>query len=375
MAAIEERKMIDEIRAFVYSSDQTKSPEIEALARQYAEACRLANERLTRCGGFLAKGLRTQAIQVAEAEPDLLEFVGVLNFEELDEWQEVAGTYGLERFQSLKMDIANSISEAYGIDKQLEVLFKTNRRLALVRAPLNERLAVMREIAAVDVGTSYWREDIQLFEKHRAAEFIDLAKKANGDASQFTQWVTQYEAENWSNEVPSSLQAEYCRIAQKLYEATTLPLIAQHVVTAQRELNLARLSQLRNKWDEIVEKMRGFNPSWAPRQQLQAAVYPAFQFLEQHFQQQRTEAFQRDLTLLEQAIRTGKGDEQVDFLLTKAESHGFALPPMTHAELAEFKRGAKEERALGIAVMVIVIIGAIALFVFGYFMMREMFSS
>src|SRR5437870_5558580 len=134
MAALQQKRIIDDIRAFIYSSDQTRSEELDELARHYAQACRAANDRLNRCGDFLEKGLRTQAIGLAEAEPDLLDLLAVLNFPELDEWKDLAATYGLPTFQPLRLDVADGINQAYAQEKQVEKLLRRHRRLALAKA-------------------------------------------------------------------------------------------------------------------------------------------------------------------------------------------------------------------------------------------------
>ena len=75
-------------------------------------------------------------------EPDLLEVVAVLNFDEIDEWEELAGNYGLARFQTLKTDIAEFVSQAYDAEQRVQKLLRSHRRLALARAPLRETLGV-----------------------------------------------------------------------------------------------------------------------------------------------------------------------------------------------------------------------------------------
>ena len=377
MAALADRRMIDQIRAYIFSSDQTKSEEIEQLARQYAEACRNANERLTRCGDFLEKGLRTQAIHVAEAEPDLLEVVSVLNFAELDEWQELAGSYGLDRFEALKLDVASAVSQAYEIEKQLEGLLNQHRRLALAKAPIKDRLSVMRSIMAVDVTTPYWREDVLELETHRAAELVQMGERAsrNGDVRLLEKWINECEAEQWTEDPPEGVASQYHRLARRVHETSTLPRLAQHITAAMRRLDMNGLMKLRAEWEGVAGRLRNGDASWKPPQHLQAAVYPAFEYLEQQLQSQRYEAFQQDVALFQQAMRSESGEEQVAFLLAKAESHGFPLPPMAQAEYAEYKRGAKEAKALNVAVIIALVIGGIMALVFGYFMIREVFNN
>lgn len=372
MAAIQERRLIDKIKAYVYSADQTKSDELEALAREYAECCRSANERLTRCGDFLEQGLRTQAIDLAEAEPDLIEVVQVLSFDEIDEWQELVGNYGLTRFEALKTNIADAVSQAYDAEQKVLKLLKLHRRMAFAKAPIRQRLALLRKIAEVDRTATFWRDDIAEFETHRIAELIELGEQAarDGNEALLSQAVQEFESENWAGEIPEALGRQYGNLARQLRERFTLPRLANAIMQAQGQLDVAKLSKLRSQWDAIAVRLKQHHPGWQPPHQLQAAVYPAFQYLEQEKQNRQRAAFLQDVALLQQAIRTGAGEQQVDFLLAKAESHGFAIPPTVLAELREFKQGEQTSKILSVAVVVALMVAGVAAIVFVYMMYK-----
>ena len=49
-------QIVDQIRAFVQSSDQTRNGALEGLASTYAEACVEVNQRMGRCHRLLAAG-------------------------------------------------------------------------------------------------------------------------------------------------------------------------------------------------------------------------------------------------------------------------------------------------------------------------------
>ena len=114
--------IIDEIRTFLQSSDQTLTDRIKEVARQYTAACQEANQRLSRCAEYLRKGLRTEAIHLAQAEPQLLDLVSMLDFPERSKWEEMATFYDLPVPPALKLDTAAAINEAYADDQPLEEL-------------------------------------------------------------------------------------------------------------------------------------------------------------------------------------------------------------------------------------------------------------
>jgi len=53
---------------------------------KYYEACSETNRRLRECGDLLRKGHRSEAIQLAKIEPDLLDMVQLLEFPEREAW-------------------------------------------------------------------------------------------------------------------------------------------------------------------------------------------------------------------------------------------------------------------------------------------------
>src|SRR6478735_5929791 len=99
-------EVVDGLRSFVESLDQRKTPRIELLAAKYAALCEDANQRLSQCSDLLARGLRAEAIQLAEAEPSLLMMVGALDFPGREAWIELAGIYDLPTPGSLRIEDA-----------------------------------------------------------------------------------------------------------------------------------------------------------------------------------------------------------------------------------------------------------------------------
>ena len=163
-------QIVDQIRAFVQSSDQTRSEVLEGLASAYAEACVELNQRIGRCHRLLQQGLRSEAIQLAESEPKLLDSLAALDFPERADWDELVQMYELAAAPKLSVDPAQFLNEAYAQEDPLQDLLRMHRRLALQRAPLKSRIAVMRKLAAQDANNPIWTDDLRTFEKARFRE-------------------------------------------------------------------------------------------------------------------------------------------------------------------------------------------------------------
>ena len=131
-------QIVDQIRAFLQASDQTRNERLDGLALDYANACTEANQRLTGCHRLLQQGLRSEAIQQAEAEPRLLDALTTLDFAERNEWDELVDIYAMAAAPKLMADARAALNDAYAEAEPLQNLLRTHRRLATQRAPVRD---------------------------------------------------------------------------------------------------------------------------------------------------------------------------------------------------------------------------------------------
>jgi len=178
------------------------------LAEDYAQACREVNDRLRKCHDALVRGLRSDAIHLAEAEPNLLDLVALLDFSELPGWKETCRTSKLTSPPELLIEMASALNEAYAAEQPLANLMANHRVMALARAPLEERLTVMRRIAALDPASAFWDDDIRKFEQARVEEIrahMGPALKAN-DSAALARLRDEAEKPVWRISVPQELR-------------------------------------------------------------------------------------------------------------------------------------------------------------------------
>jgi hypothetical protein len=205
MASIQET--VDEIRGYVVAGGRTPTAAFASRAEEYAQACREVNDRLRRCSDALHRGLRSDAIQLAEAEPNLLDVVAMLDFPELAGWKVACQTYELPTPPELLIEMAGELNEAYAAEQPLATLMANHRVMALARAPLSERLTVMRRIAELDPASTFWDEDIRRFEEGRLSEMgqqLNKAIKAQ-DAALVGRLREEADASTWRVAVPQDL--------------------------------------------------------------------------------------------------------------------------------------------------------------------------
>lgn len=179
MAEISEiHELLESVRVTLSSSMNPNREELDRLHGELDNEIRMANKRLRECDALLAEGHRSEAIQLAEQEPNLLEVVSILDFPELPEWNDFVAELGLTVTPELQIDIATDINGAYSEDEPLERLLRKFRVLSLARAPLRSRIDLLRQIAKRDPGTSYWKDDLRSYEEVRIRQIADEARAA-----------------------------------------------------------------------------------------------------------------------------------------------------------------------------------------------------
>lgn len=269
-------QLVDQIRAFVQSADQTKTPALEALAVSFAEANGEVGRRLSKCHSLLRQGLRSEAIQLAETAPRLLDQVAALDFPERADWDEIVQLYDLLPAPPIPAESASFLNEAYAEEDPLQDLLRSHRRLALVRAPLSDRIRVMRKLATLDPNNPIWPEDLQTFEKARFAQIDREAARAEkaGDAEAVARLMAELDGQTWLEAPPDSLVAPLRRLNAKLQSKRKLEKLAD----LERRLNdaftardAARGRIARKGWLALAESM-GLRPGDPMRDRVEPAL-------------------------------------------------------------------------------------------------------
>ena len=199
--------IVEQIRTVLHSGNPGHNGRLAGLASAYADACAEAAQRLGRCHRLLQQGLRTEAIQLAESEPKLLDALAVLDFPERPEWDDMVHARDLTPAPRIPLEPARLLNEAYAEEDPLQELLRRHRRLALQRAPLRLRIAVLRQLAAQDMSNPIWAEDLRAFEQARMLEIQDEASEAvrQQDAGWLARLVAEVEQSGWSDQPPQTL--------------------------------------------------------------------------------------------------------------------------------------------------------------------------
>lgn len=201
------RRTVDEIRFLLQESVIALTDHLQECASDYASGCHEVNVRLRKCEAFLNQGLRSEALHFAEIAPNLLDQVGLLDFPEIADWNEVVAMYDLDKPEPLLLDVAATLNEAYALQEPVQRLLDQHRLYALARSPLPQRLKVLRSLYEIDHSAGHWDGDIREMERVRFREIEQESRTAvsKADVDRLKILVGEVTNSPWLESVPEKL--------------------------------------------------------------------------------------------------------------------------------------------------------------------------
>lgn len=224
------------------------------LANEYSQACDNAVERAYRCRQLLQKGMRHEAMALARQAPDFRREFQSVDFGSAPAWYEFCEQEGLRLPPLLESEvIAGIIDEVYAESADLYRQLMLHRRMALARAPLAERLRVLRSICRADPNDGGWRAEILNYEAARLEELGQQAKAAAqvGDQADIESILDELRSEQWLSLPPDRVVAEVEQIAQGVRQR----LASEQVERLWLAIRTAHASSNRSECSRLLEEI------------------------------------------------------------------------------------------------------------------------
>lgn len=201
------RQALSTISGYVGSNSMDVPDALRPAAQVYAAACREVNDRLAESDRLLALSQRSEALRLVHLEPDALDQYRELAFRGADRWAEVTQAAGLDDAPRLDAEAADRLTAAVAAEKAVADTLRQHRTLALARAPLRQRLAVLRRLTAAEPANHGWREDQRLYELGRLEEMRkDLADPVRrADWAVVRELHDDLQADGWVAPKPAEL--------------------------------------------------------------------------------------------------------------------------------------------------------------------------
>ena len=359
------QRILDDVQISLDSTSGETLDLLRSAAGDYRLACEEVNERLRRCDGFLRRGLRSEAIQLAEIEPVLLDVVAMLDFPERPQWSALLAQNGIAPVPALALDQAAELNEAYAHERPLAGLLAQQRLLALARSPLRSRIQVIRQLAELDTQNPIWREDLSTYEHERQRQLhkeVTAASEA-GNLALLTSLDDELRGDPWLEAPPQGLLSRVAEARARVVRHTArqeLDGLATALDQAHCQFDLAAGRQLRGRW-HAAEKVARLKAGDALARQ----VAPALDWLAQQDQLEATEAAERQaIARLETALVDGTDRARLERLYGAATPEGRELPPDLEKRyrdrLTAIDRSATRRRWLLVAASLLLITAASA---------------
>ena len=249
--------LIERMQVTLASSNRPAKEQLRELHGELTDHIRRINKRLRECDGLMAKGLRTEAIQMAEQEPPLLDVVAILDFPELPEWNDFVAELGLTVAPDLQIEIAADLNRAYSDDGPLKSHLRRFRLSSLSRAPLRTRISLLRKIAEIDSGNPIWETDLKGYEEvrqrqikeqfqianrnHDFEELREIAKELHG------KWMSP-PSKQFIQRVDQEVKSLQLKVAQ-----TRLAQLADDLLDAYDDKDLNWAAEVQNEWEKVLK--------------------------------------------------------------------------------------------------------------------------
>lgn len=209
--------LVREIQSLLNSRNQPSEEELVDLGNRHEDLVEEVRTRLEKVERLLSQGLRSEAIELAELDPNLNDVLTSLDFPEIGPWNELLESHDIQAVQPIPVEAAAELNDAYLASGSIEKLLQHYRTISLARAPLSKRVAALRQLALKDDQNPIWSQDLAEFEKHRVKEMkndLDVAVKEE-DLAVVAAIDQELSGSTWTIEVPAAIRQQ----ARKIHEA------------------------------------------------------------------------------------------------------------------------------------------------------------
>lgn len=373
-------RIIGDIQSALATGNVTRTPAVEALAREYATECRRVFDRLDQCEEFLSKGLISESVFHARTAPDLLEELTLLEFPEKDSWEEVMELYQLPVPPEIPLHKAVSINRAYSDHHLQQDLLGRWRLVNIGHAPLARRLEILRQLCRLDPNNLAFQDNLGELEGERLNEMLSMAREATAKGDPFTLRKMIGELDdpaNWTQNPDRGVASEIRALGQSSYEQAArkeAQALLRQILDAFRHREESRLQAL---WPQFLEKCT--EAAVHPGDDMFRVAQPARIWLEES-QVRRERKSRRDQAheQIWSALRDGATTEEEllkysDFYERNKESFGPMDPGLAQALDTRLERFQRKDQARETLIMgVAFVLGALAIVAFlAFIIMRS----
>ena len=328
--------LVREIQALLASRSEPSEEELVDLASRHEEIVEAVRERLEKVERLLSQGLRSEAIEQAELEPNLNDVLTALDFPELGPWNELLESKEIQPVQVIPVEAAAELNDAYLATGSIEKLLQHYRTISLARAPLAKRIEALRRLVQNDGQNPVWPQDLEEFETHRVKEIkqdLDQAIKSE-DLTTVAEIDQELSSAAWTIDVPAAIRQQASKSHQALRRKAALVelnTLSHQLSDAYAQFDRPTAQRLQQRF-LAVQGIAGI-PANHP---LMDIAGPALDWLQEEARNATAESEHKAAVGEIEAVLDRKTTvDELEKLYHKATRHGHTLAPMLVTRIAE----------------------------------------
>ena len=345
------QQIISELEALLTQPSEPTQDQIESAHTRASNAIRDLNHRLSNVHQLIVAGRRSEAIELAEGPPHVLDEVVDFDSQLIRDWEHWTGQFGLPRFMPLRSDLASVINGAYTIESRLENTMRRYRLLSIGRASLKQRQAVLSRLASEDPDHPRWKESLQECQRLRLEQLANRTKEAVGKKDLRCLQHIQHEVRStkWLVPVNGAIRKTLPGAIQKLQsEESTAEAwaLAEHLRDAYECGDVDRVEEIASRWRQIIKSV--------DRSKLQEelqSVDPILLWYDETKEQQRVEAAEIQANeIATRSLQTATSSDDLRESIGQIEKTGASIPaPLLDELVAKEKADRKLRKTKAIA--------------------------
>ncbi|MDO4587062.1 MAG: hypothetical protein Q4C95_07155 [Planctomycetia bacterium] len=348
------QSVVDRIQTAINISESTPIETLNALSQEYDKLCQTVNRRLADCNKFLQAGNLSEAIRLADTTPHLLDLCNLIEFPELDEWNDICRTYKLTVPPVIKATVIKQLNDGFELMFSLEPLLKRHRYLALTRAPLKERLDILYRLSNLEPENLVWADAIDLFEKERIKEIqaeIDLLPDSVTSLPQFENILLELESSSW-REPPIDLRNAVLKKTKRFTQETYIHQFNEIAIQLDQAFKIKDLKTAQSlllKWKNLLISSE-INEKSLPRE-IRDLQNPVLSWVESCLQNgRRALLFQQKVTQFQAQLVSSDDLNELEILyadlLKTASEFKQIIPPFLQKAYDEKIQRAKKKKLI-----------------------------
>jgi hypothetical protein len=247
----------ESIRPLLNARDPRSVDGAVETATNYLAQCRVINARLARCADYLRRGLRSEAVHLAECHPNILREAEDLQPVDAREVEHLFTSLGLTAPEEPSAAVIQNLRDACETELSLAGLLSQHRTLAVGQGPVRQRLAVLYALAQKDLENPNWQADIRQLEAERVKGIEREFKAAMRDSDLAALEALGHEVSQtpWVKPLPRDLVQKIQKSAQAVRSQARIKELHElvaNLLSAREDGDQIECAKLLDEWQTMT---------------------------------------------------------------------------------------------------------------------------